>query len=420
MVTKRTRLVGCESALMWLESKTNRGLLVFASLTVLYFCSIFHRVGIAAVASNLQTDFGTNASILGLMSGMYFYSYSAAQIPAGLMADKFGIRKTLTLFGLVACLGNLLFSFSPTIAVLSVGRALVGFGVGGFYVCALKAFAVSYNRKRYATYTGLFTSLGNVGAIAASSPLALLTLAFGWRDAFLVILFVMLAFVGVVWFSMNNPQDLPAASKRRVFADLKTVFSNRELLKLAPVPFFVYGLFVSFQGLWVGPFLMQVYGMIQSVASYFFVFISVGFVVAFPLAGFLSDRTGRRKRVVMVGIVLSLVYWVIMAIFGGSLASYQIVALFFFLGFSFGVTDIFLTIPVNLCPAEISGLAIGGLNMFNFVGGGFFQFFMGFLLDSTRQVGNVFFSYQIIFAVAVVCVLVSLISATRLDEGICH
>ena len=72
---------------MWLEGKLNRGLLVFVALTVLYFCSIFHRVGIAAVASYLQVDFGTNAAILGLMSGMYFYSYAAAQIPVGLMAD---------------------------------------------------------------------------------------------------------------------------------------------------------------------------------------------------------------------------------------------------------------------------------------------------------------------------------------------
>jgi len=405
---------------MLLESKPNRGLLVFVALTGLYFCSIFHRVGIAAVASSLQVDFSANASILGLMSGMYFYSYAVAQIPAGLMADKFGIRKTLTIFGLVACFGNFLFSFSPTIAVLSLARAFIGFGVGGFYVCALKAFAVIYSRKRYATYTGLFTSLGNVGAIAASSPLALLALALGWRDAFSVILFVMLLFVGVVWFSMKSPQPQSITHKRSVLADLKTVFSNKELLKLAPVPFFVYGLFVSFQGLWVSPFLMQVYGMTQSTASYFFVFISIGFIIAFPLAGFISDRIGRRKRVVIVGIVLSLLYWTIMTIFGNSLSSYQIVALLFFLGFAFGVTNIFLTIPVNLCPTEISGLAIGGLNIFNFIGGGVFQFLMGFIIDSTRQAGTLFFSYQIIFATAVICVLLSLISAVRLDEIVCH
>jgi MFS family permease len=407
---------------MWLGSKTNRGLFVFVCLTVLYFCSLFHRVGIAAVAVDLYADFGTNASILGLMSGMYFYSYAIAQIPAGLMADKFGVRKTLTVFGLLACLGNLLFSFSPSIEVLSVSRALIGFGVGGFYVCALKALAENYARKRYATYTGVLTSLGNIGAIAATSPLALLSLAFGWRDAFLVILFVMVVFVGAVWFFMENPLQQPqnvAPKKRGMLADFKTVFSNRELLKLAPVPFLVYGVFVSFQGLWVSSYLMQVYDMTQSVASYFFIFISVGFVIAIPLAGLVSDRIHRRKRVVVIGILMSLAYWLIMVVFGSALADYQIVALLFFMGFAYGVTSIFLTIPVNLCPAEISGLAIGGLNIFNFAGGGFFQFFMGFILDSTGTLGNAFFSYQLIFGISAVCVFLALISALRLNENVC-
>ena len=404
---------------MWSLGKANRGLLVFISLTSLYFCSIFHRVGIATIASDLQLDFKANASILGLMSGMYFYSYAAALVPAGLMADKFGVRKTITVFGLIASFGNLLFSFSPTIGVLSIARALIGFGVGGFYICALKALALNYPRERYATLTGILTSLGNIGGIVAASPLALLTLVLGWREAFLVILFVMIAFVGIVWFVTEKGPEKFVSQKRTIVSDLKTVFSNRELLKLAPVPFFVYGFFVSFQGLWVGPFLMNVYGMSKATASGFFMFIGVGFVIAFPIAGFVSDRIKRRKPVLITGILLSIVFWLTMAVFGGSLNSFEVLALFFFLGVSFGVTDIFLTIPINLCPIEISGLAIAGLNVFNFVGGGFFQYFMGFILDSTSQVNNVLLSYQIIFYVAALCIFTALISALRLDENKC-
>jgi predicted MFS family arabinose efflux permease len=376
-------------------------------------------VGIAAVAPDIQTDFTANASILGLMSGMYFYSYAVAQIPAGIAADKYGVRKTLTIFGLVACLGNLLFSLSPSIEVLSIGRAMIGFGVGGFYVCALKALAINYPRRRYATNVGVLTSLGNVGAIIASSPLALLSLAIGWRDSFLIILLIMLGFIGIVWFFMNDPLEKAFSRKRNILADLKTVFSNKELRKLIPVPFFVYGFFVAFQGLWVSPFLMQVYGMNKSVASFFFAFIGVGFVVAFPLAGIISDRIKRRKPILILGVLLSLTFWLIMTMFGGSLSECQIVALFLFLGLSFGVADIFLTIPVNLCPAEISGLAIGSLNIFNFAGGGFFQFFMGLMLDSTKQFGSPLLSYQVIFGIGTLCIMISLISALSLDERVC-
>ncbi len=121
----------------------------------------------------------------------------------------------------------------------------------------------------------------------------------------------------------------------------------------------------------------------------------------------------------IIGILLSLAFWIVMAIFGGSLLEYQIIALFFFMGFSFGVADIFLTIPVNLCPTEISGLAIGSLNVFNFLGGGIFQFLTGLILDSTRQLGSAVFSYQIVFGVAAVCVVASLFSALKLNENVC-
>ena len=112
------------------------GLAVFVTLSILYFFSIFHRVGTASIATNLVTDFNTDNSVLGLMSGMYFYSYAAAQIPVGIMLDKIGTRKTLTILGIIASCGNLLFSLSPTVTILALGRALIGFGNHGNFAAA--------------------------------------------------------------------------------------------------------------------------------------------------------------------------------------------------------------------------------------------------------------------------------------------
>ena len=389
-------------------NKNSGSIAVFLVLAALYFFSIFHRVGTASVASNLAIDFNTDNSILGLMSGMYFYSYALAQIPAGIMLDRIGIRKTLTLLGLVATVGNLVFCISPTIAILSLGRGLIGFGVGGFYVAALKTLAVSYNPKRYGTLTSVFTAIGNIGGVAASSPLALLTLAIGWRESFLIIFLLMFFFVGVSWFVTEKNENKQFVTKSSIRDNFVKIFSNRELLKIVPVPFFIYGCFVSFQGLWAGPFLMNVYGMSKALASLFFMFITIGFIFSFPLAGLVSDRIGKRKPVLLSGIVLSLLFWIIMAFFGEALSSYQIVALFIFLGFSYGITCIFLTLPATMFPLEISGSAIAALNIFNFVGGGFFQYFMGFVIDSTAYAGNAFFSYHLIFVICALCALITL------------
>ena len=392
------------------------GLAVFVTLSILYFFSIFHRVGTASIATNLVTDFNTDNSVLGLMSGMYFYSYAAAQIPVGIMLDKIGTRKTLTILGIIASCGNLLFSLSPTVTILALGRALIGFGVGGFYISALKALAVSFNPKRYATLTGALTSIGHVGGVVASSPLALLTLSLGWREAFLIIFLLMFLFVAVAWFTIKGSEDMLLKGKRSIRKDFGKILSNRQLLKIMPVPFFVYGCFVSFQGLWAGPFLMDVYGMSKANASFFFMFISIGFMVAFPLAGMISDKLDRKKPVLLTGIILSLLYWLLMSIFGAALDSYQLLVLLAFLGVSYGFTCIFLTIPATMFPLEIAGSAIASLNIFNFIGGGFFQYLMGLLIDSTHQAGNEFFSYQIIFVVCTLGVLFSLVGAILFKE----
>jgi MFS family permease len=227
----------------------------------------------------------------------------------------------------------------------------------------------------------------------------------------------MFIFVIVAWFVTDDSQKKVFQGKRKIRDDFGRIFSNTQLLKIVPIPFFVYGCFVSFQGLWAGPFLMNVYGMSKATASLFFMFISIGFIFAFPLAGIISDKIGRKKPVLLVGIILSLLYWLIMAIFGGALDNYQLLALLIFLGISYGITCIFLTIPATLFPLEISGSAIASLNIFNFIGGGFFQYCMGFIIDSTHQTGNEFFSYQIIFIICTLGVLFSLAGAMLFKEN---
>lgn len=370
----------------------------------------------AAIVDGVSKDFGAEASILGLMSGMYFYSYALAQIPVGIMLDRIGIRKTLTILGGIACVGDLVFSLSPSILVLAVGRGLIGFGVGGFYVSSLRALAFGYNPKRYATLVLALTSIGNLGSFAASSPLGFLSEALGWRESFLIIFFFMLLFVGIAWFTMKYSQDKPIASGRSLSRELKTVFTNKELLKIVPSHLLVFAFFISFLGLWVGPFLMDVYGMSKVVASTYFMFISIGFIVSLPISGLISDRIGRRKPNLLVGCILCLIFWLAMAMFGSLLDAYQLVASFLFLGFAFSFVNINMTIPVSLFPKEISGSAIAGYNIFGFVGAGFFQYFMGFILDSTYAGTHIFPSYQLIFVICAVGVLISIVFAIFFKE----
>lgn len=389
--------------------KNRAAIIVFASLSSLYFFSIVHRVGVAVIAFDIMNEFNTDASLLGLMSSMYFFPYALAQIPVGLLLDRIGIRRTVTILATVSCIGSLIFSLSPSLLLLTAGRALVGFGVGGFYVSALKAIAVWFESKHFATLAGLLTSIGNLGAIFASYPLAVMSLSLGWRNSFLIISIVMVLLTVLAWFKIRDESKEKFHSKQSVSRDLKTVFSYREFQKMVIVPFLVYGLFISFQGLWGGPFLMDVYGMNKSDAGVLILFIGLGFMIMSPVAGYISDKIMKRKPVLMAGMVMTLIFWLLISFLGQSLGTYGMMGAFFLLGTSFAFCNIYMTISKELFGSEISGTSMASFNTFAFIGAGFFQYFMGFLLDNLYGGARVFSSYQVIFILATVCVIVAMI-----------
>ena len=82
--------------------------LIFGILAGGYVLVYFHRLCAAVVAMEMMQDLHTTGALLGLLSSAYFYPYALMQIPAGLLADTWGPRRTITVFFGVAFIGSLL------------------------------------------------------------------------------------------------------------------------------------------------------------------------------------------------------------------------------------------------------------------------------------------------------------------------
>jgi predicted MFS family arabinose efflux permease len=402
----------CEPILL----KPKYALLIFACLSGLYFFSIFQRVGIAVIALDIMNELNLDTSMIGLMSAMYFFPYAIAQIPVGILLDRIGVRRTILYLSLIACLGTLLFSISDSIYLLMLGRALVGFGVGGYYVSSLKALAMWFKPEKFATLTGALTSIGNIGALAATSPLAILSLSLGWRGAFLIVFAFMMLFTIMAWFTIKDKEDDNYKSQGSISSDLKMILTNRKFLWITLIPLFVYGFFISFQGLWGGPFLIDVYGVSKSEAAIYLLFIGVGFMLLGPVAGFFSDRIERRKPILIAGVLISLAFWIIMAVMGNNLTPVAIPVVFLLLGIGFAFTNIYMTVAKEFFNLRVCGTSMACYNVFAFIGAGFFQYFMGVVLNYTYGGSRVFEAYQLIFILGVVLISISLIVSLTARE----
>ncbi len=175
------------------------------------------------------------------------------------------------------------------------------------------------------------------------------------------------------------------------------------------IPFLSYGAYISFQGLWAGPYLASVYSMDTATVGFFLTFISIGFIISSPLGGYLSDRVIRkRKPVLLTGLLLSLFFWISLVLFGAILTPLTLSLLLLMIGFATGFTYVLMVMSKELFSTDISGTAMASFNQFYFIGGGIFQFFMGYILDVTYGGTTTFASYQLIFVISAISLFISI------------
>ena len=405
--------------------------LVFAVLACGYVLVYFHRLAPAVVAVDMMHDLQTGGTLLGLLGSAYFYPYALMQLPAGLLADSWGPRRTITLFSLVACAGSLLLGLAPTPLIAIIGRTLVGLGVAMLFVPTMKILTEWFRPQEFASMTGILLAMGGVGSLIATTPLAMLSGWLGWRFAFLIVAGLSLILAGLVWLIVRDrPADfgwqapVKHQQDRQTTADLveavRNVLGNRSFWPLAAWFFFQTAVFFTFGGLWGGPYLQQVYGLDRTTSGQILSMLAIGLIIGAPLQSWLSTRLNRRRKPVLI--LSSLVTVVLAGLLTFATASLPQPALYLIcllLGmFTAASVVIGFSATKELFPARIAGTSIGLINLFPFAGGAIFQPLLGLILERSGQIdGNFTMSgYQQAFTVLLACAIVAFFSSLFIKE----
>jgi sugar phosphate permease len=173
------------------------------------FLAFAVRLAPAVALPNLQLTFTLTAAELSLLTSLYLWPFAFMQPVAGVLTDRLGPRRSVTIFLMIAGLGQLLLAMAPSFAVALLGRACTGIGASILYVAAAKIMAQWFRRREFGTLTGAWTSVANLGGIAAAAPLAALLSSIGWRASFGAIGVAVLATALLVFvFVRDRPADL--------------------------------------------------------------------------------------------------------------------------------------------------------------------------------------------------------------------
>jgi sugar phosphate permease len=288
-----------------------------------YFFSYFHRVAPAVVAADLMRAFAISAATLGSLVAIYPYVFAAMALVAGSLADTLGPRWTLALGGATMGLGAALFGVAPTFAVAFAGRLLVGLGASVVLIAWLSLAAEWFRPREFGTVSGFTQAVGNIGALVASSPLALVVEAVGWRQTFVMIGGATLLLAGVAAaFVRDRPEALglppvnperaarPTPSVRETVAAIPGVARNARTWPPIVAAGGVYMGLITFMGLWGIPYLVQIHGLGRVEAANVVALAPAGLCLGSPLVGWLSDRwLGRRQLPLAVCTLLFTACW---------------------------------------------------------------------------------------------------------------
>ena len=363
--------------------------IVFALGGAAFWLAFFHRVAPVSIAGELTVAFNVNSAALGALAATYFYVYTVMQIPTGVLVDTLGPRRVLTAGGMAAGVGSMLFGLADSYAAAAIGRTLAGLGVSVAFVALLKISSQWFEERQFATAASAVNFIGLCGALSATIPLAWVITVVSWRSVFVAIGLASMAVAALTWrLSVDHADSAPAraASGGNWRADLVAVMKNRATWPAFWVSFGLSGSYMSFIGLWLAPFLTQVYGKSAVSASQHASAVVIGLALSAIVVARLSDGLSRR-RPVLIGVAL--VYVATWAVWLIGVPGEWTLAMCVLMGVAAPGFTLAWSCAKEVNPPRHAGMAISVANTGGFLAAGILQPLAGALLDWGKGVNGI-------------------------------
>lgn len=385
-----------------------------------YLYDYINQVIPGIIGPSMIQAFHVSAAALGTLSAYYFYSYAVMQIPVGLIVDHWGPHRPLVIAALFAAGGNLLLAKAGSFGEAEFLRLLVGLGAAFSYVAVLKLISNWFPASRFATMAGLTNTLGMIGAIVGSAPLADLVTQVGWRGSLVSIggLGVVLA-VLILLVVRDHPKgtvcwhEKPSNERglAKTWNDLKHVFGKPQ--------FWILGVYISTMNItftavgavW-GPTLIQkVYGIDKVHAASVVSMLFVGGIFGAVSFGSFSDRLQRRKLPMLIASISALLVTVLV-FYGPKLPLAAVYVMLFLQGFACNGLVVGYSVANDISPPDSVGAATGFANTLCAGGTAIFLPIMGWLAGFSARVSMSF----LIAALAVAVLMAFLCRETHCQK----
>ena len=396
-------------------------------IAALFYCYEFVlRIIPGVLQSELSAAFGhISASTFGQLSALYYFAYSPMQLPVGILMDRFGPRRLLSLACFCCAIGSFMFSYSSSMLIAGSGRFLVGFGSSFAFVGVLSLAVHWLPRRYFSLVAGLMTTLGMLGLVYGEMKITEMAGSLGLNPVLLMMVVIGLALTALIALVVRDGPGghfVKSLSLGDFYQNIVRVLVSPQVWLVAFVGACMYTSLSVFGELWGKSYLEKAHHLTKIEAAKTISAMFLGWAVGAPIAGYFSDRTGRRVLPLVVGAFGALVCISVILYCAG--LSYTVLNVLMFLYGLFSATEIIIfVVAKENSGVELSGTVFAAANMIVTLGGVIFQPLVGSLLDkfSRGQVvaGEHVYSildYQLALSVLPACLLLVMLVSFFLKE----
>lgn len=322
-----------------------------------FFYSFFQANMMGALNSSLSEAFKADACQIGILSAWSFAANIIFLIPAGLLLDRYSLRKLMLLNMGIVILGTVLFAYSESLLIASIARFICGIMMAFGLIICLKFASCLLPFEKMGLASSLIITIGMFGGVVSQHPLSSLVAAFGWRSAVLVSAGLGLVILGLLWIFIRPKVSEYTLSSTSLFKSLKNTMKNSQN--------WMGGFFICFLNFPVAilgalfgiSYLTQVYGLDAKLAAAITSMLFFGMILGSPFFGWVSNMLKQKKLPSLIGAELCLIA-LIALLYMPYMSIPLLYVLFFLIGFFSGAQVLGYPLVTENNPKELTGAAL--------------------------------------------------------------
>ncbi len=367
-------------------NQSRQAWLVTLAASLYFFYEFIQMNFFNALTKPLMEAFQIGTTGLGYLGSFYFYANALFLFPAGMLLDRYSVRRLLLIAVTFTSIGTLIFAMAHSFAVAAIARIIVGTGASFCFLSCMRLASRWFPPEKMAFVTGVVVTMAMLGGLVAQTPMTFLAQALGWRtavalDAALGVLIAVIIFRYVQDFPPGyQARTLHQQSSLSLWQSLRLVLRNPNnwlgglYTSLVNLPVFLLG------AMWGIYYLVEMRGMTQIQASWVTTLFFVGVIFGSPAFGWFSDKIGRRVLPMLLGAVLSLIVFLFL-MYTKNLSYNQLAGLFFLTGFVTSSQVLSYPLIAELNPIALTSTAVSVDSITIMLSGAISQPFFGWIMS---------------------------------------